>query len=98
MKYVPPRVKFDEHQERRDSKEHGDSDNFGDASSEDHSDSHSPREANDEATPAVAPPVSKELEYISLGTSSDEEAFHVVRHPRPSKRVIQHDITRNLTC
>ena len=35
---------------------------------------------------------------IVRGQHSEEEAFHVVRHPRPSKQVIQPPITRNLTC
>ena len=97
VKCVPQRVKFEEHQDGHDSEGYGDSEEFADVSSEDHSDSHSPREANDEATPMVAPLVSKELEYISLGTLSDDEALHVVRHPKPSKHVIQYDATCNLT-
>ena len=98
VKGVVQRVKFEEHQHEHDSKGHSHSEDPTDASSEDKFKAQSPREASNVPTATVEPPISKELECISLGTTSNEEAFHVVRHPRPSKHIIQPPTTRNLTC
>jgi hypothetical protein len=80
-----------------DSKGYSDSEDSTDASSEDNIIVQSPKEASDVYTPAVEPQISKELGCTSLGTTSDEEAFHVVRHQRAFKHVIQPTTACNLT-
>ena len=100
MKNVVQRDKIEEHQHGHDSKRHNNSEDPTYASSEDKFKAPSPRKASDEATPTVESPISKELECVTLSTTSDkedEEAFHVVRHPQSSKQVIQPPATRNLT-
>lgn len=71
VKYVVQCVKFEEHQ-GHDYEGHDGSKKFADASSEDGSEAQSPKEATDEDTPVVEPPISAELQYIILGTTSDE--------------------------
>ena len=74
VKYVVQCVKFEEHQ-GHDYEGHDGSKIFADASSEDGSEAQSPKEATDEDTPIVEPPISAEMQYIILGTTSDERHF-----------------------
>ena len=100
VKNVVQRVKFEEHQYEHDSEGHNNSEEPTDASSEDNFEAQSPREPSDKATPTLEPSTSKELECVTLDTTSDEEdeeAFHVVTHSRSSKQVIQPPATCNLT-
>ena len=97
VKGIVQRAKFEELEHEHDSEGHGHSEDPTDASSEDEFKAQSPRKPSVVPTPTVEPPISKELEYISEGTTSNEKAFHVVRHPRSSKHVIQPPATRILT-
>ena len=97
---VVQHVKFEDHQQRHDSEGDINNEDPTYASSEDKFEAQLSKQASDEATPSVEPPISKELECDTLGTTSDEnneEAFHVVRHQRSSKHVIEPSATRNLT-
>jgi hypothetical protein len=87
-------VKFEE---MDDSEGHSDSGDSMDASSENHIEVQSPKEVSNVPAPAVELQNSKRPGCTSLGATSDAEAFHIVRHSRVSKHVVQPPIAHNLT-
>ena len=73
VKNVIQRVKFEEHQHGHNYEGHNNNNDPTNASSEDKFEAQSPKEASDEATFTVEPSISKELECVTLGTTSDED-------------------------